>query len=79
MSIKNEAQNTSVVGWVRNNETTGEVNALLKGPATEVDQLLRWCRVGPTFADVQDVRVQPVPEQLRATIRTYFYIRESEW
>ena len=79
MNLKNEVQNTAVVGWVRNNETTGDVNAVFSGSAVEVDQLLRWCRIGPTFADVQNVNVQPIPQSLKETIRPYFYIRESEW
>ena len=80
MNLKNKAQNTSVVYWVRNNETTGDANAVFR----------RFCCGSRPTPSLMQNRLS-----LSLTFRTstsnlsrsrskrpsdsIFYIRESEW
>jgi acylphosphatase len=50
------ARAQSVNGTVRNLPDR-RVEAVLEGPAERVDQVVAWCRVGPSYADVTRVRV----------------------
>jgi acylphosphatase len=62
-STHHEAQRLGLVGWVRN-LPDGSVDLEAQGPSDVVEQLLTWCRRGPSLAhvtsvDVSDVDVEP--------------------
>lgn len=49
-----EARRRSLDGWVRN-RADGSVEALIAGPETEVEALIRLCGKGPPAAAVEQV------------------------
>jgi acylphosphatase len=55
-STKREADANGVRGWVRNRED-GAVEAVFEGSEEAVDALVRWCRGGPSRANVEDMDV----------------------
>jgi acylphosphatase len=55
-SMAEEARQLGVCGWVRNRRD-GSVEALVAGPASEVERLVEWARVGPRHAVVAGVDV----------------------
>ena len=56
-----EARRLGLTGWVRN-EVDGSVELHLEGPHGPVDDMVAWCRQGPTAARVHDVAVRPAAE-----------------
>lgn len=62
VSVRTEARNLGVLGWVRNLDD-GRVEVHAEGPAALVDALLTYCRVGPPAGVVTNVAVSDaVPE-----------------
>jgi DNA ligase D-like protein (predicted 3'-phosphoesterase) len=59
-SIRREAGQLGVLGWVRN-EDDGTVAVHAEGPATAIDSLIAFLRKGPPGAAVQDVALREVP------------------
>ena len=57
-----EAQNLGLTGWVRNCPD-GSVEAVAEGPRDKLDDLVAWCRKGPTGARVTQVDVSWAPAQ----------------
>ena len=57
-SMRIEAQNLAVAGWVRN-RTDGSVEALLHGESVVIDTLVRWAHRGPELASVERVEIKP--------------------
>ena len=53
-----EARRCGVSGWVRN-RPDGSVEATFEGDVAAVEQLVAFCRRGPQWARVSDVRVTP--------------------
>jgi acylphosphatase len=51
-----EAERLGVTGWVRN-EPDGSVGAHVEGEEDAVDEMVGWCRRGPSYASVRDVAV----------------------
>lgn len=51
-----KATQLGLSGWVRN-LASGDVEALLSGPADAVDAMLAACRRGPQLARVHDVQI----------------------
>src|SRR4051794_11165064 len=51
-----EATKRGLNGWVRNRRD-GSVEALVSGPAAEVDALIEACRQGPAAARVTNIEV----------------------
>ena len=49
-----QAHALGIRGWVANLED-GSVEALLQGPANQIDRMLSWLRHGPPAARVTDV------------------------
>jgi acylphosphatase len=57
-SMRREAQNLGVVGWVRN-RSDGTVEAAVQGEPADVDAIVRWSRRGPERAQVERVEIEP--------------------
>ncbi|MDO8313296.1 MAG: acylphosphatase [Sideroxyarcus sp.] len=57
-SMRREAQNLAVAGWVRN-RSDGTVEAAVQGEDDAVDAIVRWARRGPQFAQVERVDIEP--------------------
>ncbi len=53
-SAQDEAERLGVSGWVRN-LPDGRVGAEFQGPAEAVEEMLRFCRQGPSSASVEDI------------------------
>lgn len=56
-STKVEADALGLAGEVRN-LPDGSVEVLIEGPRTTVQQLVDWCGRGPSWARVDDLRVE---------------------
>jgi acylphosphatase len=65
-----EAERLGVRGWIRN-EPDESVAGHFEGPADAVEELVAWCRHGPSYAAVRDVAVT----EARATGAEEFAIR----
>jgi len=50
------AQSLGLSGWVRN-LPTGEVEAVLEGPRSDVQKMIEWCQEGPPAARVDEVLI----------------------
>ncbi|HEU0282858.1 MAG TPA: acylphosphatase [Gallionella sp.] len=57
-SMRREAQNLAVAGWVRN-RSDGSVEAAVQGETADVDAIVRWARHGPERAHVERVEIGP--------------------
>ena len=57
-SMRREAQNLAVAGWVRN-RSDGAVEAAVHGEPAAVDALVLWARRGPQRAQVERVEIEP--------------------
>ena len=55
-AIRRKATEAGVAGWVTN-RSDGSVEAVFEGPPEAVDQLIEFCREGPTAATVESVDV----------------------
>jgi len=53
-NIRRKATEAGVSGWVTN-RSDGAVEAVFEGPAEAVDELVEFCREGPTAASVENV------------------------
>jgi acylphosphatase len=63
-TARRKATEAGVAGWITN-RSDGRVEAVFEGPAEAVDELVEFCRPGPTAATVEDVDVQTEePESL---------------
>ena len=59
-----QAQSAGLAGWARNLDD-GRVEVVLEGEESSVDQLVSWCRQGPSGAEVTGVDVsEEEPEGL---------------
>ena len=57
-STRREAVSLGVTGWVKN-LPGGMVEALIEGPESQVDELVKWCHHGPAAARVDKVHAKP--------------------
>ncbi|HVD07983.1 MAG TPA: acylphosphatase [Nitrososphaeraceae archaeon] len=55
-NLQQVAMKNSVVGWVRN-LPDGNVEALLEGNKEDVNQVVRWSKIGPENARVDEVKM----------------------
>jgi acylphosphatase len=63
-TTRRRAEAAGVAGWVRNTRE-GEVEALFEGEPQAVDELVEFCRRGPSRAEVSSVEVvEEEPEGL---------------
>ncbi len=51
-----EARRLGVVGWVRNLPNRS-VEVIAEGELEQVEALIAWCKVGPSFSKVESVHV----------------------
>jgi acylphosphatase len=56
-TARRKATEAGVAGWMTN-RSDGKVEAVFEGPAEAVEELVEFCREGPTAATVEDVDVQ---------------------
>jgi acylphosphatase len=61
-TLKNIADENGVKGWVRN-LADGRVEALVQGVSGDVGRVVKWCKVGPRGAVVEDVEIRQVSEK----------------
>ena len=55
-SMQREARKRQVVGWVRN-RSDGCVEAVIEGERERVEEVVDYCRKGPSLAEVTEVKV----------------------
>lgn len=56
-AFADEAQMRGLGGWVRNRRD-GRVEALVSGPAPDVEAMIAWARVGPPAAQVSSIDIE---------------------
>lgn len=56
-STRRRAKNLELAGWVKNTED-GKVEAVFEGEDDNVEEMLDWCRKGPSIAKVVNVDVE---------------------
>lgn len=59
---QDQAQMLGLNGWVRN-KSDGKVEAVFEGPRKNVGQMVEWCRLGPSAAQVDNVETHEEPEE----------------
>lgn len=52
--IKEKAGKLGITGWVRNN-TNNSVEAIFEGDSEKVNELIKWCKIGPENAVISSV------------------------
>jgi acylphosphatase len=53
---RDRARSLQVAGWIRN-VADGTVEAVFEGEAERVESMVKWCRRGPSGAQVESVDV----------------------
>ena len=56
-ATRSQAEQLGLNGWVRNTQD-GQVEAVVEGDSDTVQQMIEWCKSGPSSADVEDVSVE---------------------
>ncbi|MCA1687647.1 MAG: acylphosphatase [Actinobacteria bacterium] len=59
-STREKAEQLGLTGWVKN-LPDGRVAALFEGPSEKVREMIRWCKEGPSHAEVEDVETEFEP------------------
>jgi acylphosphatase len=63
-ATRSQAEQLGLSGWVRNTQD-GQVEAVFEGDPDTVQQMVEWCKSGPSSADVEDLSVEnEQPENL---------------
>ena len=63
-ATRSQAEQLGLSGWVRNTQD-GQVEAVFEGDPDTVQQMVEWCKSGPSSADVEDLSVNnEQPENL---------------
>jgi acylphosphatase len=63
-ATRSQAEQLGLSGWVRNTQD-GQVEAVFEGVTETVQQMIEWCKSGPSSADVENVSVEnEQPENL---------------
>ncbi len=61
-STQSKARELGLSGWVKNNDN-GTVSVQAFGKMESLNQLLQWCRSGPSHAIVTDIRYHYIDHQ----------------
>ena len=61
-----EAIEKNISGWVRN-KISGEVEALVIGNDTDINNLIKLCKKGPPLSKVAKIKVQNYPKEFLKT------------
>ena len=56
-TVRRKATEAGVAGWITN-RSDGKVEAVFEGPGQAVDELVEFCRDGPTAATVEKADVR---------------------
>ena len=56
-ATRQEAERMGLKGWVRNTQDS-RVEAVFEGDPNAVNQMVEWCKSGPSSADVEDVSTE---------------------
>jgi len=56
-STYRKALQLGITGWVRN-KNDGSVEAVFEGAREKLEEMLSWCREGPSGAYVSEIKVQ---------------------
>ncbi|HOQ31574.1 MAG TPA: acylphosphatase [Candidatus Hydrogenedens sp.] len=56
-STYRKALQLGITGWVRN-KSDGSVEAVFEGAREKLEEMLSWCREGPSGAYVSEIKVQ---------------------
>ncbi len=56
METQRAAKNIGVSGWVKN-RFDGTVEAVFEGDKKQVDQIIEWCRKGPSLSVVSNLEI----------------------
>ncbi len=59
METQRAAQRYNVKGWVRNC-VDGTVEAVFEADSEKVDQMIEWCKKGPSMASVSDLKINRI-------------------
>lgn len=57
---RNFAHQIKVYGWIRN-LTNGDVELMVEGTKNSVEEMVKWCKIGPPMALVENVVVDWLP------------------
>jgi len=57
VSTKNKAEQLGIKGWVRNT-SDGKVEAVFEGEEKILDEMLKWCHIGPQLSKVDNVVIE---------------------
>ncbi len=60
--IDDEAKKIGIKGFVRNLDD-GSVEVVIEGENKKVDDMVKVCKIGPTYAKIREVKVQDMPHQ----------------
>ena len=55
-SAVEKAQELGLFGWVKNT-SNGGVEVVAEGSKNSLDEFIKWCRQGPSFAKVNNIEV----------------------
>ena len=53
---RNIANRHGVKGWIRNLDN-GDVEVTIEGERNSVNQMIEWCKEGPSLALVEDIKI----------------------
>lgn len=56
-SAKQKAHELGITGWIRNNPD-GSVEVLAQGNKKQLQEFIKWCKIGPVAANVEKVEVE---------------------
>ena len=56
-STKQKAEQLGLMGWVRNT-ADGKVEAVFEGEENVVNQMIKWCYLGPPLSKVQNIEIK---------------------
>ncbi|MEO6838998.1 MAG: acylphosphatase [Ginsengibacter sp.] len=54
------AEKLNIKGWIKNT-TDDKVEAMITGEEMNLEEFIKWCKVGPERADVEEVKISKEP------------------